>query len=128
MCLLISIEKTANNIRHYLPPPTPEKGFHITNAVFSSLYTYVRNLHLWHTKRKNSYRTLGNGSYFLLRVQRYKVRDSYTIFFGTTYQQEIKKIVMSNLYIPNKRGFYSSFISLNVNIMIQSATYHLSVN
>ena len=44
-----------------LPPPAPplpprRKGCshyirpHITHAVFSSLYAYVRDLHLWHTK------------------------------------------------------------------------------
>ena len=38
-----------------LPPPhpTPEKDLHTTlQCRFSSLYSYVRNLHLWHTKRK----------------------------------------------------------------------------
>ena len=36
-----------------LPPLPPEKRVHNTmktHAVFSSLYAYVTNLHLWHTK------------------------------------------------------------------------------
>ena len=47
------------------PTPPPEKGLHITNAVFSSQYTYVSNLHLWYTKTEtvtgynNCIKTLG---------------------------------------------------------------------
>ena len=33
-----------------LPHPYPPKKMVFKHAVFTSLYTYVRALHLWHTK------------------------------------------------------------------------------
>ena len=57
-CLVISFEIIPTDIWLYLPPPHSRERFshYITNAVFSCLHTYVRNLHLWHTKTENSYR------------------------------------------------------------------------
>ena len=51
-------EIIAYNIWYYFPPHQLGKwsSHYITNAVFSSLYTYMRNLHLWHIKTENSYR------------------------------------------------------------------------
>ena len=59
-CLLICIEIIANNIWHDLPPPPFQNKLftlHKTHAIFSSLYEYVSDLHLWHTKaEKQSYK------------------------------------------------------------------------
>lgn len=71
--------------KSFFPTESPRERKYASSSILNVASSY-------------SPRTLGNGSYFLLRVQRYKVRDSYTIFFDITYQQEIKYCLEQSLY------------------------------
>ena len=58
---MVSTNKYCNKSQKYMalpyPYPTPEKGLYTTSQMlFSTLCTYVRNLHLWHTKTENTHR------------------------------------------------------------------------